>query len=133
MEYNKKNNAYITSVIKAIDYIQLNYQKNINLEMIAKEGCFSPGHFHRIFKGVVGETPQEFLNRTRLEKASKLMDNDLSITDIALQTGFCSSSHFTKAFKKQYGILPKKWRSLKIKNNLYELQIDKVINIISIV
>lgn len=94
--------------------MELHYSEKITLEMLAAEGCFSAWHFHRIFKGIVGETPQEYLNRIRLEKAVMLMDQNYSITQIALATGFSSSSHFSQTFKKQYDISPKQWYSRKL-------------------
>ena len=114
MKNKQIENIYIRSVNKAIDFMEIHYSEKITLEILAAEGCFSAWHFHRIFKGIVGETPQEYLNRVRLEKAIMFMDQNYSITKIALATGFSTSSHFCKTFKKQYSLSPKQWYSRKL-------------------
>jgi len=107
-------NSYIQSVNKSIDFMELHYSEKITLEMLAAEGCFSAWHFHRIFKGIVGENPQEYLSRVRLEKAVMLMNQKYSITEIALAAGFSSSSHFSQTFKKHYNVSPKQWHSREL-------------------
>lgn len=115
MKSKKQNNIYYHSINKALDYINLHYSEKITLKMLANEGCFSIWHFHRIFCGIVRETPNEYLQRIRLEKAIMLMNQNYSITRIAGSTGFANSSHFTQAFKKRYNISPKKWNKQKEK------------------
>ena len=116
MKKGQIENIYYRSINKAIDYINQHYSEKITLEMLANEGCFSSWHFHRIFCGIVGETPNEYLKRIRLEKAVMLMDRNHSITEIALSTGFANSSHFSQSFRKQYHISPKQWSKQKVHN-----------------
>lgn len=104
-------NCYIRSVNRALDYINDHYADELTLEVLAGEGCFSPCHFHRVFKAIIGETHQEYVNRIRLEKAVLRMDEDKSLTDIALGVGFSTPAHFAQSFKARFGVSPKAYRA----------------------
>lgn len=104
-------NGYIRSVNRALDYINAHYADELTLEVLAREGFFSPCHFHRVFKAIVGETHQEYINRIRLEKAVLRMDDSASLTDIALGVGFSTPAHFTQSFKARFGVSPKAYRA----------------------
>lgn len=97
---------YEARINRAIDYINARYAEKITLEMLAQESGVSPWHFHRVFLESTGETTNEYITRVRLEKARLLMFRGLPITEIALRTGFSSSSHFSMAFKKTYRCSP---------------------------
>lgn len=60
---------YVDRVNRAIDYIVGNFDRQLRLEDVAVEACFSPFHFHRVFKSLVGETLNQFVKRLRLERA----------------------------------------------------------------
>lgn len=67
----------------------------------------SPFHFHRVFQALVGSTPAEFVKRLRLERALGLMSRRAtSLTAIALECGFSSSSDFSRCFRRRYGVPP---------------------------
>lgn len=102
----KLRKEYTQRINAAMDYINENLCGKIRLEDIAKSAYFSPFHFHRIFSALVGETVNEFINRSRVEKAaSSLIRNyDYSISEIAERSGFNSPSSFSRAFKKYYGM-----------------------------
>jgi AraC family transcriptional regulator len=91
-----------------INYIRNHYNEELNLEMLAKTACFSKYHFHRIFRSYTGETLNDFIRHTRLEKAILMLglDRSKSITEIAFDCGFSSSQNFAKAFKSRFGISP---------------------------
>jgi len=99
---------YLLRVNRAIDYVHAHYAEDLNLTMLAKIACFSPFHFHRLFRLVTGETVNDFVRRTRLEKAvTKLSINqNQSITEIALECGFSSSQNFARSFKAYHGVNP---------------------------
>ena len=66
-----------------------------------------------MFKSSSGMTIRAYANLLKLEDAKKLLsETDLSITEIALDTGFNDVSYFIKLFKKQFGISPLKYRKL---------------------
>lgn len=100
-DYVKRTNA-------AIDHIVRNLGCELNLESVARVACFSPFHFHRIFQAMLGETLNQFIKRLRLERALYLMSHapGYSLTDVALECGFSSSSDFSRSFKGRYGTAP---------------------------
>jgi AraC family transcriptional regulator len=116
-------NNYIQSVNRVIDLINLHFSEELTLERLAGVACFSPFHFHKIFKAVVGETHQKYINRIRLERAVQLMDEGMSLTGVAMAVGFSTPSHFSDAFKKLYKISPRKYRE---KRKLKKHKISKV-------
>jgi AraC family transcriptional regulator len=99
---------YVARVNRAIDYIVHNLRQPLKLEDVAEAAGFSPFHFHRVFKGLIGETLKQFVKRQRLERALYLMSHapKRSLTDIALDCGFSSSSDFSRSFKQRFGSAP---------------------------
>ena len=90
---------------KTVDFIENNPQKKISLVTLADVAHMSKYHFHRLFYQNMSETPGRFVSRVRLERAVKqiMFYPNLSLTDIALDNGFTSSSTFARAFKNEYG------------------------------
>ncbi len=106
-----KSSAYVGRINLAIDYVRQNLDQPLKLEVVAKAAGFSPFHFHRIFRLMVGESLNEFVKRVRLERAVVWMSRQHwatrrrpSLTDIALACGFGSSSDFSRCFKERYGV-----------------------------
>ena len=100
---------YTERVNRAIDHIVRNLGRPLRLEEVAEAACFSPFHFHRVFKAVVGETLSEFVKRQRLERALYLMSHapKRSLMSIAIDCGFSSSSDFSRSFKQRFGASPR--------------------------
>ena len=99
---------YVACVNRAIDHVVTGLDRPLRLDDLAGVAGFSPFHFHRIFGAIVGETPAQFVTRLRLERALTLMARRpaRSLTQIALECGFSSSSDFSRSFKKRYGRPP---------------------------
>ncbi len=94
-----------------IDYIEQHLQQKLDLDLLASVACFSPFHFHRIFKVETGETLNDFVRRLRLEKAAGTIihSSKLSMTEVAYMFGFSSSAVFSRAFRDFFGISPTEW------------------------
>ena len=109
---NNKEEDYIKRIDIALQFIDKNLDANLSLETISKVAFYSPYHFHRIFKAIIGETLNVYITRKRIEKTASILmrKREASITDLAYQFGFSSNSAFTKAFKKFYGISPSEFR-----------------------
>ena len=104
---NLANLDYVHRINRAIDQIVNNLANPLRLDDIARVACFSPFHFHRVFRSLVGETLNAFIKRVRLERALQMMSHrDASLTDIALACGFSSSSDFSRSFRAHYGVPP---------------------------
>lgn len=98
------------------------------LEDLAKSTGFSAFHFHRLFSAMMGETPQQFLNRVRLERAANMLVkySGYSITQIALNCGFSSSSAFARSFKKHFGISANEYRKAESKPIPPEVHLENI-------
>ena len=110
---------YINEMQKAIDYIEINLDKDINFEKVSKKVGMSPFYFHRIFTAMIGVSPTTYIRNRRLTiAAQEISKNDESILDIALKYGFESHEAFSRAFKNFHGIVPKmaKSKGNKLKN-----------------
>jgi AraC family transcriptional regulator len=107
---------------RAQRFIRMEMDAPLKLDRIAREAGASPFHFARIFLAYTGETPFDFLRRVRLLTAVRMLQEDLagSITEIALSVGYETPSAFDKAFKRQLGLSPRKFRGLE-KEAQYDL------------
>ena len=97
---------------EAINHIEQNFPYDISIEDIARHCGINRSYFGKIFHESVGKTPQEFLINYRMMKATELLKmTELSIADIGNAVGYPNQLHFSRAFKKIYGISPKNWRN----------------------
>lgn len=98
---------------RVFDHIEANIDRDLSLDELAGVAHFSPFHFHRIFKALVGQTLNRFVQRVRIEKAAnQLIHNPKkSITEIALDCGFSGSAVFSRMFKETFKVSPSQWRS----------------------
>jgi len=104
--------AYKERMLRVLVYIQQHLDDDLSLEVLAEVAGFSPYHFHRIFRGMLGESVGEHLRRLRLERAaSQLKRSDRPITEIALEAGYGAHEAFTRAFKAMANISPSEFRS----------------------
>jgi len=105
-------NRYIERINHALRFIEANLGRSIGLKEIAETSSFSIYHFHRIFLALMGETVNDYVNRKRLERAANLLiiKRELSITEVAVVTGFSSSANFAKSFKLYFGFTPSQLR-----------------------
>jgi len=121
------NKEYRSRIDRVILYIENNLNKKILLIDVAKVSCFSEFHFHRVFKGVVGETVNDYIVRRRLECSINYLvfNPDLPITQVALDNGFSSSANFSKSVKLYFGFSPSEIRNPE---KVKESKIGKVLS-----
>jgi AraC family transcriptional regulator len=82
-------------------YIGDHYAEDISLRTLAGIAGLSPFHFSRAFKASFGIPPHRYHMRTRIERAKALLARaDISVTEVALKTGFRETSSFSSAFRK---------------------------------
>ena len=111
---NQKNqrSEYVSRINRVIDHIDRNLQQDLTLEELARVASFSRYHFHRIFRAMVGEPLNQFIQRIRIEKAASQLGEHPGkpITNIALDCGFSSSAAFARAFKQRFDMSASEWR-----------------------
>lgn len=106
-----KNNCYsnqgqIDTVIGTRHFINNNYNKLLNLDLLSKISYTSKFHLIRIFKRYYGQTPKQYLIDRRLEKSKELLIKGQSITETCYDIGFESPSSFSTLFKSHFGMTP---------------------------
>ena len=101
----------VNQLKSALSYIRKHYDEPITLETLAQTAGMAPRYFCRAFAAMTGKTPIAYLNYYRIEQAGeRLLLTDERITDIAFSCGFNDAGYFTKAFTKQKGLSPSRYR-----------------------
>ena len=122
-EYTAKGNAfdvtrskqkeYTEKFITVCNHIHEHCTEDLNLDDVAALAGFSKYHFTRLFKRFTGISFYKYLNKKRIEHAEKLLvDPELSITEVALQSGFSSLSAFIRMFKLIKDCTPTEFRNM---------------------
>ena len=95
-----------------IDYIHDHIGESLELGSISRAAGLSEFHFARLFKAATGDTPFQFVTRTRMERAKQqLRDPKRSIIEAGLESGFQNPNHFARMFRKLEGTTPSKFRA----------------------
>lgn len=96
---------------KMVNFIYEYYAQAVSLDEIAQSANICRSLCCRLFKKYVQQTPNQFLNAYRIERAKILLNNKaISITDVAYQCGFNHLSYFAREFEKRVGMTPKKYQ-----------------------
>ncbi|TMJ85399.1 MAG: helix-turn-helix transcriptional regulator, partial [Alphaproteobacteria bacterium] len=97
--------------VETAHWIEAHSNRQIDLEQAALQADISPFHFLRLFSIVLGVTPHQYLVRSRLRHAARLLAEDgISITDVAYEVGFGDLSNFVRTFHRAAGVSPRKFR-----------------------
>jgi len=126
---------YFQSVYKVVHYIEMHYAEELDLDLLAKLSGFSKYHFHRIFLSIVGTNLNAFIRKVRLSKSTGKLANGLSVTEVAMQSGYETPASFAKAFKERFGFAPKEFskkyrrgeKSMNIEPKIVEFEETKVL------
>lgn len=103
---------YAARIQRAADHIAAHLDAALTLERLADVACFSPHHFHRIYRGVMGETPDQTVRRLRLHRAAvALARGTAPLLQVAAQAGYGSVEAFSRAFSAAYGHPPAAYRA----------------------
>lgn len=95
-------------------YIWANYSRLQTMDQVAKECHVDPAYLCRLFRRYAQQTPYQFLMRLKMNLAAeRLQNHELLIKQVAAQLGFNDPFHFSRAFKKVFGLSPEEFRRLK--------------------
>lgn len=102
----------LTSMNKALAYIEENLSEDIDYRELSRIACCSEYHFKRMFSFLSGISLSEYIRRRRLTLAAlDLKDSSLRVIDVAIKYGYSSADSFSRAFYSVHGILPSDARS----------------------
>lgn len=105
-------NASITMILPALNYIRENYREELRVEELATVCHISETHLRRIFQESFRMSPVEYINWFRVRTACKeLRKTNLPVSDVALHCGFTTISTFNRNFRRILEVSPQEWRS----------------------
>lgn len=100
------------AVVRSIDYIDDNYARSITMEELCDVSGVSKQHLCRLFRSALSARPMEYIAKRRIQAAKQLLsETDMSVEEIAEETGFCTGSYFTKLFRRYEGLTPSQFRN----------------------
>ncbi len=96
---------------KVLDFIDINFREDPSLRQTATVGSYSAGYLSHLFKERTGYTYSQYLTAKKLNYACAIMkDKGLTLTDVAISSGFSSFESFSRAFKASFKQSPKEYR-----------------------
>jgi AraC-like DNA-binding protein len=104
------NKGQIETVIETRHYINTNFDKELNLDLLSHIRFTSKFHLLRLFKRYYGQTPKQYLIDKRIEKAKELLLQGTNVTETCFDIGFDSPSSFSTLFKSRVGITPSEFQ-----------------------
>lgn len=97
-------------VAQAMRWLELQYDRPISIEQLSSSLGYHRTHLSKMFKETVGLSPMQYLMQLRLERGKSLLASSLTVEQIASSVGFSDPLHFSKQFRKKYGLSPVKLR-----------------------
>ena len=99
-------------LLRARDHADAAYaDPELDVPALAARAHASVAHFSRTFKDTFGETPNQYLQTRRIERAQELLAvSDLSVSEVCLAVGYASLGSFSATFKRTVGLSPTAWR-----------------------
>jgi len=108
--HSDHSNSYIQ---KACTYIENNYFKQITIADVALHANISTGHLLRLFKQIMGHTPQSYLIDYRMQIAAILLsEKNMSISEISAAVGYPDARHFSQIFRSTVHYTPSEYRKI---------------------
>jgi len=107
-DFNHKDEDRIN---KVYEYVEQNYQKNIDIQVVADLANLTIPSFCRYFKKISHITYTDFVNEYRINQACRLLFENKPIADICFEVGFNNISHFNKTFKQLKGVSPREYKA----------------------
>jgi AraC-like DNA-binding protein len=96
-------------ILEAMRFIRENHAGKLNVDQIARQVAMSSSHFAHRFRAVARVSPMRYLREVRLDAArTRLLGTGSRVSEVALEVGFESPAHFTREFKRRFGVSPSK-------------------------
>jgi two-component system response regulator YesN len=98
----------------AVDYIQANYQRDLNMATVSNHVSLNYSYFSQTFKEYTGLSFVQYIKTVRIEKAKELLEKtELKVFEIGTMVGFENSKHFNRVFREMEGVTPLEYRTTK--------------------
>lgn len=104
------NQGQIDTVIGTRNYIDNNFENDLNLDLLSHLQLISKYHLLRLFKRYYGQTPKQYLTEKRIEMSKEFLKNGMTATETCFAVGFESPSSFSSLFKNKIGLTPTKFQ-----------------------
>jgi AraC-like DNA-binding protein len=96
-------------ILEAMRFIRENHAEKLSVDQLARHTAMSPSHFAHRFRAVARVSPMRYLREVRLDAARvRLLGNGSRVSEVAIEVGFESPAHFTREFKRRFGVSPSK-------------------------
>lgn len=97
---------------KVKTYIETHFKEELTRESLASEVFMNPDYLSKLFKKNTGSSLMDYVTKVRIERAKELLERTvLTISEIAIETGYSNTAYFTKMFKKYTnGVTPREYR-----------------------
>ena len=94
-------------ILETMQFIRIHHAEKLNVERLAKRAGMSASHFAHRFRAVARVSPMRYVREARLDRArALLLENGNRVGDVALEVGFESPAHFTREYKRRFGMSP---------------------------
>jgi len=112
------NQEQIQTVIGVRNYINNNYESDLNLDLLSHIRFVSKYHLLRLFKRFYGLTPRQYLIDKRIAKSKEQLKNGMSVTEACFAVGFESLGSFSTLFKVKTGKSPSKYQKEQLSRSI---------------
>ena len=112
------NQEQIETVIGVRNYIDNNYDNDLNLDLLSQLRFVSKFHLLRLFKKHYGQTPRQYLIDKRIEKSKEQLKNGMSVTETCFAIGFESLGSFSTLFKAKTGKPPSEFQKEQLSRSI---------------
>jgi AraC-like DNA-binding protein len=94
-------------ILEAMQYMRQNHAEKLSVEQVARRTAMSPSHFAHRFSAIARVSPMRYLRDVRLDAArTRLLGGGARVGEVAIEVGFESPAHFTREFKRRFGVSP---------------------------
>lgn len=111
------NDKQLKTVIAMRNFIDSNFEKEINLQFLAHTLFTSKYHLLRLFKRYYGVTPKQYLTLRRLEKSKEYLRQGMSVSEVCYAVGYNTHSSFCTLFKAKIGLTPTEFQKEQLSQN----------------